>query len=338
MRAPRFTLARALAVLGALAALLAAAWCVAVLLGEQPISWERVWQQDTTDAAIFWSLRVPRVSLAALVGAALAAAGATLQGLTRNPLADPFVLGVSGGAALGATLSLALGLGAAGASGALGVLGPSSLALVGALGATFVVLAMGRAAGARGTHAVLLAGVIFNSFALAAVTLIKTLAAPDKLGEILYWLAGAIGYEKGSTLMVAGAVVAGALASMWLFSGRLNLLMLGDEDAASLGVAVGPTRLFLLLCASLAVAVAVSLAGLVGFVGLIVPHLLRMALGPDQRLLVPASALGGATFLVLADLGARLLFWVFHREPPVGVVTALLGGPFFLLLMRRPVR
>ena len=137
------------------------------------------------------------------------------------------------------------------------------------------------------------------------------------------------------TLAAAALLQLGAVGVMWRYAGRLNLLTLGDEDAASLGVPVERTRRVLLLATSLSVAGAVALSGLVGFVGLIVPHVLRLSLGPDHRLLSPASAVGGAAFLLLADLGARLLFRVFHAEPPVGVLTALLGGPFFLLLLHR---
>ncbi len=332
------SLRRALTSLGALLALALASFWLAVALGEQPLSLSEALKEGTTDAAILWQLRLPRAALAAIVGAALAASGCTLQGLTRNPLADPFVLGVSGGAGLGATLALALGLESLGRGSALegviAVSAPAALALVGALGATALVLALGRAAGGGSMHGTLLAGVIFNAFALAAITFTKTLAAPDRLGDILYWLAGAITYERPSTLFAAGAFEALALLVMWALSGRLNLLLLGDEDAAALGVAVERTRMALLVAASLAVAAAVALAGLVGFVGLIVPHVLRLVLGADQRLLVPASAIGGAVFLMLSDLAARLLFRAFGAEPPVGVVTALLGGPLFLILLR----
>ena len=145
--------------------------------------------------------------------------------------------------------------------------------------------------------------------------------------------AGALGYEKPLTLVATGAVELVVIGALWALSGRLNLLLLGDDDAASLGVDVKRTRVALLICASISVSAAVSLSGLVGFVGLLVPHLARLMLGPDQRLLLPASALGGAAFLTLSDLLARLAFRLFHVEPPVGVVTALLGGPVFLLLM-----
>jgi iron complex transport system permease protein len=162
--------------------------------------------------------------------------------------------------------------------------------------------------------------------------------APDQLGEVLYWLAGRLGHEEPSTLVAATALEALALAALWALSGRLNLLMLGDDDAASLGVDVSRTRAQVLLSTSLAVSVAVAVSGLVGFVGLLVPHVMRLLFGADNRVLLPASALSGAAFLALADLLARLSFRAFNQELPVGVVTALLGGPLFLALLVRASR
>jgi iron complex transport system permease protein len=309
-----------------------AAFVLAVCFGEQPLDLSRVREPGSTEELIFWSLRLPRVVLAALVGSSLAAAGAMLQSLLRNPLADPFVLGVSGGAALGATVALAFGLSLSAYATV------SGFALVGALGATVLVLVVGRLAGGNSPNTTLLAGVIFNAFALAAITFIKALVAPDKLGEILFWLSGALGHETWRTLGLTAIVVAVALGVLVGFSPRLNLLTLGEEDAHSLGVDVRFTRRVLLITASVAVAAVVSLSGLVGFVGLLVPQLARLLFGVDQRLTVPTSAVLGAAFLMLADLSARLLFRVFQTEPPVGVITALLGGPLFLALMARQRR
>jgi iron complex transport system permease protein len=326
-----------LVVAGLACAGLAALACVlGVTFGEQTLDLGRVLTPGTVDETIFFSLRVPRVALAAMVGAALAASGAMLQSLMRNPLADPFVLGVSGGAALGATIALALGLGTFAAL--PGLSAASVLALAGAMGATLLVLGLGRVARGDPANTTLLAGVIFNAFALAAITFIKALVAPDRLGEILYWLAGSLGHETAPTLLTTGAVVLLAVGVLVALSPRLNVMTLGDEDARSLGVDVGRTRRWLLLAASLAVSAVVSLSGLVGFVGLLVPHVARLLFGVDQRVVVPTSALLGAAFLVLADLLARLLFRVFHTEPPVGVITALLGGPVFLALMVRSRR
>nr|WP_317987878.1 iron ABC transporter permease [Hyalangium gracile] len=318
------------------------AFALAVRFGEQPISLSKaLGQPKSTDAVIFWSVRLPRALLGLIVGAGLAASGSTLQGLLRNPLADPFVLGVSGGAALGATLALAFGLATVGqvAPGLMGGLsrlsGPALLAFLGAGGSVLFVLAASRGHSARAPYAALLTGVVFNAFASAAITLIKTLSDPDRLGEILFWLAGALGHERGATLGLAALLQAVTIGVMIALSGRLNLMTLGDDDASALGVPVARTRRLLLLATSASVAGAVALTGLIGFVGLIVPHVLRLAFGPDQRLLVPLSALGGAAFLVLADLLARVSFAFFGSEPPVGVITALLGGPLFIALLYR---
>lgn len=310
-----------------------AAFVLSAALGEQPLDWAQVGTDGSVDDLIFFSLRLPRVVLAALVGCALAASGAVLQSLLRNPLADPFVLGVSGGAALGATVALAFGLGALPFLPALSAV--PGFALVGALGATVLVLAVGRLAGGDASTTTLLAGVIFNAFALAAITFIKALVAPDRLGEILFWLAGALGHEQWSTLATTAVVLLVALVVLVALSPRLNLLSLGEADAQTLGVDVPRTRLVLLVTSSIAVAAVVSLSGLVGFVGLLVPQLARLLFGADQRVVLPTSAFLGAAFLMLADLASRLLFRVFNTEPPVGVITALLGGPLFLLLMTR---
>ncbi len=322
----RFSAGRAAAILLVLAVVAVGAVLVSAVVGEYPLSLgQALHHPASVDATVLWRLRMPRAVLGALVGASLGASGSALQGLLRNPLADPFILGVSGGAALGATVALALGLTA--------LVAPSLFAFLGSVAAMALVLAVGRSR--RSPEAALLTGVVFNAFASAAITCIKTLVSPDKLGEILYWLAGSLGYEAPRTLVWAAVLQLATLGVLWRQSGRLNLLALGDEEASSLGVRVQRARTVVLLAASLSVAGAVALSGLVGFVGLIVPHLLRLLLGPDQRLLVPASALGGAAFLVLSDLLTRLLFPLFHAELPVGVVTAVLGGPLFLFLLRR---
>lgn len=339
-----FRPSRAVGLLAAFLALAAACFVVAVRFGEQSISLFDVLANPTSsDALIFWELRLPRALLGAIVGAGLAASGSTLQGLLRNPLADPFILGVSGGAALGATLALALGLAkvgevAPGLEGGLARLSaPALFSVLGAGAALLFVLSASRGAASRTPYAALLTGVIFNAFASAVITVVKTLTDPNRLGEVLHWLVGTLGYERGGTLVLAALLQAAALGVMWALSGRLNLLSLGDDDAASLGVPVASTRRWLLVASSVSVAGAVALTGLIGFVGLIVPHLLRLAFGPDQRLLIPLSALGGASFLMLSESLAGMAFPLFGQPIPVGAVTAVLGGPLFLALLRRRV-
>ena len=316
----------------ALAFAVAGCAVAALLVGETSLDWREALVAGSMSNDVLWGLRLPRVVLALLVGAALSAAGATLQGVTRNPLADPFILGVSGGAALGATLSLAAGF-----SGAtlLGFSATSAAALVGAAAATALVLFIGRVARGNATHTTLLAGVIFNAFALALVLFVKAFLAPDRLGEVLFWLAGSLGYESPSALAVTAVIVASALAVMGALSFQVNALRLGDDDALALGVNVPKVRAMLVLASSAAVAAAVAVSGLVGFVGLLVPHLARRLWGADHRVLLPTSALLGAGFLVLADAVGRSAFHWLHAELPVGVVTALLGGPAFLFLLVR---
>jgi iron complex transport system permease protein len=349
----RLTAGRLVRDLLVLSGVLVAGFVFALQVGEHPVSLRRAFADPgSIDAAIVFQLRMPRAALAALVGAALASTGATLQALLRNPLADPFVLGVSGGAALGATLALAAGSAALAAavaaraaawpspwsdlaSGLGGVSPATAAAFVGAIGATAIVYAAGKVGGRLSPHSALLAGVIFNAVAAAAITCVKALAAPEKVGELLYWLAGAIGYERAGTLLALGLFEAVAIAILVAHASRLNLLAVGEESAASLGVEVARERKILFLATSMAVAGAVSLSGLIGFVGLLTPHVLRLWLGPDHRRLVPACALAGGAFLVAADGGARLLFPALGTEPPVGVLTALIGGPLFLVLLRR---
>jgi len=324
-------------------AAVAAAIALSCTLGAQRASLSAALAGVEPDRAIVMGLRLPRALLGAVVGCALAAAGTALQALLRNPLAEPFVLGVSGGAALGGSMVLVASgvvarlFGPAGA--ALASASPVALgAVAGAAGATLLVFSLGRVQGRLVPEAALLVGVVFNAFAAAVITVAKLLVSPQQAARLLYWLMGALGYETGGTVAVAAALVAASVATLALLSARLNLLALGEDEAASLGVNVGRARGAVFLAASAATGAAVALSGMVGFVGLIVPHAARRALGPDHRLLVPASALFGAAFLVLADTLARVAFLPLGTEPPVGALTAFLGGPLFLWLLRRAER
>jgi iron complex transport system permease protein len=327
------------------AGVLAIALAVAIsgAVGAQPISLRAALAGVDPDRAILLDLRVPRALVAALVGCALAAAGTALQALLRNPLAEPFVLGVSGGAALGGSVVLVAAAGLARLSGAAGdVLGGAppvaAGAIVGAALSTFLVFGLGRIAGRLVPEAALLVGIVFNAFVAGVITLMKLLVPPEQASRLTYWLVGAVGYEAASTRVLGAIVVGLAVAVLVALSAQVNLLTLGDEEAAALGVDVRRARAWIFFAASAATGAAVALAGMVGFVGLIVPHLVRRVIGPDHRLLVPASALFGAAFLVLADALARLAFLPLGTEPPVGAVTAFLGGPFFLWLLRRTAR
>jgi iron complex transport system permease protein len=288
--------------------------------------------EDLVDARareILFSLRLPRVLLAALVGAALAGAGATLQVVLRNPLADPYILGVSGGAALGAILSAAAGLDTTGAGWALRPL----LAFAGAASTIFLLFLLARLRGRVANYPLLLTGVVVNSLYSALILFLVTVADYARFQQVFFWLVGALEPPGWPALAALGTAVTAGLAALWALAGRLNLLSLGEEDARGLGVDVERVKTAAILLASFVTAAAVAWSGLVGFVGLMVPHAVRLLCGPDHRILIPAAALGGAAFLVAADAGARTV--LAPVELPVGIVTAVLGAPFFLYLFQR---
>ena len=277
---------------------------------------------------IVLQVRLPRVILAALVGASLSVAGALFQALLRNPLADPFVLGVSGGAALGGIA--VLGLGAAFGLGAAWV---PPAAFAGALATTLLLFAVAGARGRLSSTSLLLTGVVFNAVASAAIVFIASLSGLAEGTGIFLWLIGSLSSARLELAGVVALFLALGLGCALPLSRGLDLLALGEEPAAQLGVDVALLQRILLVATSLMVGAAVAVSGLIGFVGLIIPHLLRLVLGPGHRLLVPSAALGGAAFLVLCDTAARTLLP--GRELPVGAVTALAGGPLFLVLLRR---
>ncbi len=280
-------------------------------------------------ATVIW-LRLPRTLLAALVGMALGSVGVAFQSFLRNPLADPFIMGVSGGAALGGTLAIVFfgGIGAG-----LVLQGPA--AFLGAAVATVLVYRMAIVGGSIHTTTILLVGVVFNSFASAVIMFLKAVVTATKAQEMLFWLMGTLGSPDYSTLCLLAIGVVIGIGVLSFHTSAMNALSLGEQGAAQLGVNVERAKIWVFFGASLLTGLAVSVSGLIGFVGLIVPHLCRLVLGPDHRLLLPASALGAGAFLVLADLLARLMFIPLTTEPPVGVITAFLGGPFFLFLLRK---
>ncbi len=286
------------------------------------------------EETILLTLRLPRGVAAALVGAALAMAGALFQGLLRNPMADPYVVGTSGGAALGATVGILLG----GRWSLLGFGVVPALAFAGALGAMALVYQLARVGGRVPVVTVLLAGFAVSTLLGYAGSLLLVL--DDRLHlqmpRIYARLLGGITVTGWSPLATIAPLVLGTgLLSLGL-ARALNALSLGEDGAARLGVPVERNKALILLAGALLTAAAVSISGLIGFVGLIVPHVVRLLCGPDHRLLLPASALGGAFFLVLADLAARAVLP--DVELPVGIVTAFIGGPFFLWLLRQTRR
>jgi len=282
---------------------------------------------------ILIGLRLPRLLLAAIVGAALSASGVTFQAILRNPLADPFILGVSGGAALGAILATAIGLEGILAAGLIGSLARPLAAFAGSALTVLLLLTMSRLGGRVSNTPLLLTGVIVNSFFSAVILFVITVVDYTRFQRVFFWLVGSIEPPEPVPLAATGAIVLVGLAAIWLLSGRMNLLSLGEEESRSLGVEPYRVKRSAILAASLVTATAVSMSGLIGFVGLMVPHAARALLGADNRSLVPVSALGGAVFLVAADTLARTL--LAPVEMPVGIITALCGGPFFLYLFHR---
>jgi iron complex transport system permease protein len=329
-RAAHLTRRRLAATLGVLVLALVASVAAATLVGPAPASLARaVGQGESADAVIIFRTRLPRVLLGAVVGASLAAAGAALQGVLRNPLACPHVLGISGGAALAGVLAILAGASVAS-------LAIPAAAFAGALGALALVWFGARTGGRTTPHAILLVGVVFNTFAAAMIMLVESLATYTQVRGVLFWIMGSLSTQSYG--LVAAVATLAVLGLGWLLrhAQHVNLLTVGDEDALELGVEVEAVRRAVFVAASLLVAGAVSVSGMIGFVGLIVPHLLRLLLGPDHRLLFPASFVGGAIFLVWCDALARTALGA--AEVPVGVVTALAGAPFFLALLRRSLR
>lgn len=285
------------------------------------------WRAEPVWETIILQVRLPRVLLAALVGAGLGVSGAVLQGLFRNPMADPGLIGVSSGAALGAVAALSAGLGA---------FSPWAVPGAAFAGGTLVVLVVyevARVGGRTPLSTLLLAGLAVSSLCGAAVSLILTLSEEFVLRELIFWLMGSLHGKGWQHAAVAAAPIALGAAALSGFGRELNLLLSGEAEAKAMGVPVERTKGALLLLSSFVTGVAVSMSGVVSFVGLMVPHLVRLGWGADHRLLTPASALAGAAFLMLADLVARTA--VRPAELQLGVVTAFVGVPFFLYLLRK---
>ena len=318
---------RAVLILAALAGLSQLSIILALMVGSIPISPAEVLSTlvdpgGSIAADVVRNLRLPRALTGFACGGLLALAGALLQVLLRNPLADPYVLGISGGAGIGALLAIILGF---------GVVGVNSLALGGALGAMFLVFGLAHGDGGWTQSRLLLTGVIVAAGCGAVVTLMLAVAPDDRLRGMLFWLMGDLSQTGDPTLALI--VLAAILLIALPFARELNLLARGADVAQALGVAVRPLRRGVYLVASLATAAAVTQAGAIGFIGLIVPHLVRLTIGNDQRLLLPASVLAGGSLLVIADTLARTM--LAPQQLPVGVLTALIGVPAFLFLLSR---
>ena len=304
--------------------------------GSEPLSLRKALQGPTLDGepnlhyTIYFQTRLPRLLLAALVGAALACAGVVFQAILRNPLADPYILGISSGAGLGAIIAVIFGW-------SWMVMGISAMmltAFAGAMATVWLVWFVGRMAGRSNITGLLLAGVVINAFLSAVMMFLSSIAKAGQLQTTIIWLMGNMNLPgEAAVLWAGGAIVLIGIGVLLMLSNRLNILSMGTADARSLGLPVEQTCLFAFAAAALITSIAVSLSGLVGFVGLVVPHAVRLVAGPDHRQLIPLSAIVGAIFLVIADTFARTV--IAPEIMPVGVVTAMVGGPFFLILLMR---
>lgn len=287
----------------------------------------RTGEVNPIDDDIVWNFRTPRVLLAAVVGAGLAVAGTVLQAVVHNPLADPYILGVSSGASLGAVAVLTLG------SAAIGGLSVSAAAFVGGVAALLLVLVLGQRGGRIVPTRLVLAGVAIGYLFMAVTSYLQLRAEPDQLAGVLFWLLGSLTDAQWSYLGIPALCVVVCTTWLALQGRRLNLLLMGEETAAALGTNVRRFRIVLLSISALLTSTVIAVAGGVGFVGLMIPHIVRLLVGPDHRKVLPLSALVGAAYLTLVDLAARTV----NRplELPLGILTAVLGVPFLLWLLRR---
>ena len=321
----------------ALAIALLVSFVLCAAIGAERISLMQIWQSpslDNPEAVILFRIRLPRVFLAAIVGGALGVVGAALQALLHNPLACPHLIGVSGGASLCGILALV-------STSVLPSYTPefvrlsavSLAAFIGAIGTMALIYQLALVHGRLQPYALLLTGVVFNAFCSALIMLVNSLVDFYQSHAILFWLMGSLSVHNYVTVGLTSLYVISGVTWLIAQGRQLNLLSLGDESALQLGVDIETLRRGVFLASSLLVGAIVAVSGMIGFVGLIVPHLLRLVFGADHRLLLPASLFGGALFLVWADTLARTI--VSPSELPVGVVTAMCGGPFFLYLLRK---
>lgn len=329
-------------VLVALLAGLIAASLAAVMIGPvyiHPLVVLKIWAHNlsggliqpdwnTIQETIVVDIRTPRVILSVLVGMGLAIAGAAMQGLFRNPMAEPYVLGMSSGAACGAALAIVLGVGKI-----FGSLSIPALAFIGATTTIFVVYNIARTEGRVPTETLLLAGIAVGFFLHAVVSFLKIIASHEALRDVVLWLMGSFALAAWADVRIVIFPLLGGIGILYFLSRELNVLQLGEEQALHLGVEVETVKRILLIASALVTAVAVSVSGIIGFVGLIIPHIVRLIIGPDHRILLPASALSGAIFLVLCDTLARTI--VEPQEIPIGIITAAIGAPYFVYLLRR---
>ncbi|WP_353893891.1 iron chelate uptake ABC transporter family permease subunit [Proteinivorax hydrogeniformans] len=281
-----------------------------------------------TYRTIIWQIRLPRIFLAGLVGMSLSVVGATFQGMFKNPMADPYVVGVSSGAALGATIAIVIGVERT----VLGLGLINLLAFCGAGGTVLMVYNIARVGNKVPIVTLLLAGIAVSAM-LSSVISVMMIFNRDKIESIVFWVMGSVAAASWQHVFTLLPVALIGTAIIFFYAKDLNLIMVGDDSAKSLGVDIEKTKKVLLVLSSIIIAFAVSVSGIIGFVGLIIPHGIRMLVGPDHRVLIPFSALGGAIFLILSDTIARIA--IPPTEIPVGAVTAIFGSPYFIYLLYR---
>lgn len=284
-------------------------------------------QISVSNSFIVWQVRLPRVVLSAMVGASLAVSGAVLQGIFRNPMAEPYIIGVSFGGAFGATLVILFGSG----FGLISSLSIPLFAFAGALATTMVVYRLSRVGGSIPISALILSGIAISSFLSALISLMMTLKSSD-LYTLIFWLMGGFSAKNWHHVAIIAPFILLSFPVVLVYSKDLNVMLLGGERAKQLGVDVDKVKKILIAASAMLAGAAVSVSGLIGFVGLIIPHTVRMIIGPDNRILIPSTALAGAIFLVMADTMSRII--LAPKELPVGIITALFGAPFFIYLLR----
>ena len=275
--------------------------------------------------SIIWRIRLPRVILGALVGSSLSLGGLVFQALLRNPLAEPYILGISGGSAVGAIIGILLGFSR--------FPGVCLMAFSGSMAVLALVVFMGAGGVRLKNDALLLSGVMINAFCSSVITFLISLSQDSRIHNILFWLMGDLSLPDLSQAGLLSLIVLPCFVVIFRFSNVMNLMLMGREAAQTMGVNTGSATLILLVCTSLMVSATVSYCGLLGFVGLVMPHLLRLMLGPDHRVLVPACVLGGGAYMILCDILARVL--PAQGEMPTGVITAMIGAPLFIYLLKR---
>lgn len=293
--------------------------------------WIDISHINKSQMSIIWNIRLPRVLLGALVGASLSTAGASFQGMFKNPMADPYIIGISSGAALGATIAIILKLN-------FSLLGFSAISIAAFLGGLFavgLVYNIARIKNQIPVTTLLLSGVAIGQFLTAIMSFLMVIYNKD-MAKIIYWTMGNLSGKGWNPIITLSIPVVTTILIISFFARDLNIMLTGEESAESLGVDVEKTKIYILLLGTFMTSIVVAVSGIIGFVGLIIPHIVRIIIGPDHRVLIPASALLGGIFMIFADTIARMI--ISPIEIPVGIITALFGGPFFIYLLRAKMK